>query len=153
MSSRAPYSISTIAGWADMDANAHMANFAYVSKCVDSRMSFFNQSGFPVTEFAKRRIGPVVRRDELEYFREIALHEPITVTLALAGMAMDGSRFRLVNEVLNAEGKLAARIRSEGGWLDLAARKLIVPPADLLAAFNKMPLAAEFEQLPSSIRK
>jgi hypothetical protein len=49
------------------------------------------------------------------------------VTLALAGMAADGSRFRLVNEVLNAEGKLAA--------------------------FNKMPLAAEFEQLPSSIRK
>jgi acyl-CoA thioester hydrolase len=153
MSSRAPYSISTIAGWADMDANAHMANFAYVSKCVDSRMSFFNQNGFPVAEFAKRQIGPVVRRDELEYFREIALLEPITVTLALGGMAMDGSRFRLVNEVLNGEGKLAARIKSEGGWLDLAARKLIAPPADLLAAFNKMPLAAEFEQLPSSIRK
>jgi acyl-CoA thioester hydrolase len=147
------FSISTIAGWADMDANAHMANFAYVSKCVDSRMAFFNQHGFPVTEFAKRRIGPVVRRDELEYFREISLHEPITVTLALGGMAADGSRFRLVNEVLNGEGQLAARIRSEGGWLDLVARKLIVPPADLLAAFSKMPHATEFEPLPSSIRK
>jgi acyl-CoA thioester hydrolase len=151
--SGAPFSISTIAGWADMDANAHMANFAYVSKCVDSRMAFFNQNGFPVTEFAKRKIGPVMRRDELEYFREIALHEPITVTLALGGMAADGSRFRLVNEVLNGEGKLAARIRSEGGWLDLVARKLVVPPADLLAVFSKMPHATEFEQLPSSIRK
>ena len=147
------FSISTIAGWADMDANAHMANFAYVSKCVDSRMAFFNQNGFPVTEFAKRQIGPVVRRDELEYFREIALHEPLTVTLVLGGLAADGSRFRLVNEVLKAGGKLAARIRSEGGWLDLVARKLIVPPADLLAALNKMPHATEFEQLPSSIRK
>lgn len=147
------FAISTIAGWADMDANAHMANVAYLSKCVDSRMSFFKQNGFPVTEFAKRRLGPVVRRDELEYFREIALLEPITVTLALAGMAMDGSRFRLLNEVLNGEGKLAARITSEGGWLDLAARKLIAPPPDLLAAFNRMPHATEFEQLPSSIRK
>jgi acyl-CoA thioester hydrolase len=147
------FAISTIAGWADMDANAHMANFAYVSKCVDSRMAFFNQNGFPVTEFAKRRIGPVVRRDELEYFREIALHEPITITLALGGMAADGSRFRLVNEVLNGEGTLAARIRSEGGWLDLVARKLVAPPADLLDAFNKMPHATEFEVLPSSIRK
>ncbi len=147
------FSISTIAGWADMDANAHMANFAYVSKCVDSRMAFFNQNGFPVTEFAKRKIGPVVRRDELEYFREIALHEPLTITLVLGGMAADGSRFRLVNEVLNGEGKVAARIKSEGGWLDLAARKLIAPPADLLAALDKMPHSTEFEQLPSSIRK
>jgi acyl-CoA thioester hydrolase len=118
------FSISSIAGWADMDANAHMANFAYVSKCVDLRMSFFNQHGFPVTELAKRCIAPVIRRADLECFREIALLEQITVTLALGGMAADSSRFRLVNEVLNAEAKLAARIRSEGGWLDLVARML-----------------------------
>jgi acyl-CoA thioester hydrolase len=136
-----------------MDANAHMGNFAYLNKCVDSRMSFFKQAGFPVTEFAKRRIGPVVRRDELEYFREIGLHEPITVTLALGGIAPDGSRFRLVNEVLLADGRVAARIQSEGGWLDLVARKLIAPPEDLLAALNAMPRTAEFEALPSSLKK
>jgi acyl-CoA thioester hydrolase len=151
--SGAPFSISTIAGWADMDANAHMANVAYLSKCVDARMSYFKQNGFPVSEFAKRRLGPVVRRDELEYFREVALLEPITVTLALSGMALDGSRFRLVNEILTGDGKLAARIKSEGGWLDLAARKLIAPPPDLFAALNAMPHPAEFEELPSSIRK
>jgi acyl-CoA thioester hydrolase len=148
-----PFAITTFAAWADMDANAHMANVAYLSKCVDARMSFFKQHGFPVTEFAKRRIGPVVRRDELEYHREIALLEPITVTLQLAGMAPDGSRFRLRNEILNGDGKLAARITSEGGWLDLAKRKLIAPPGDLLAALSAMPPAAEFETLPSSIRK
>jgi acyl-CoA thioester hydrolase len=147
------FSIASFAAWADMDANAHMANVAYLSKCVDARMSFFKQQGFPVGEFARRRIGPVVRRDELEYFREVGLLEPVTVTLALAGMAADGSRFRLVNEILNGDGKLAARIRSEGGWLDLAARKLIAPPADLLAALSAMPHTAEFEHLPSSIRK
>ncbi|MEX1993042.1 MAG: thioesterase family protein [Steroidobacteraceae bacterium] len=148
-----PHSHATIAGWADMDANSHMGNFAYLNKCVDSRMSFFKQAGFPVTEFAKRRIGPVVRRDELEYFREVGLHEPITVTLALGGIASDGSRFRLVNEVLLADGRVAARIRSEGGWLDLVARKLIAPPEDLLAALNAMPHTAEFETLPSSLKK
>jgi acyl-CoA thioester hydrolase len=148
-----PFAITTFAAWADMDANAHMANVAYLSKCVDARMSFFKQHGFPVTEFAKRRIGPVVRRDELEYHREIGLLDPITVTLQLAGMAPDGSRFRLRNEILNGDGKLAARITSEGGWLDLAKRKLIAPPGDLLAALSAMPPAAEFETLPSSIRK
>ena len=151
--STSPFSISTTAAWADMDANAHMGNFAYLNKCVDARMAFFKQHGFPVTEFAKRRIGPVVRRDDLEYHREISLLEPITVTLALAGMAPDGSRFRLLNEVLKADGRLAARIRSEGGWMDLVARKLIAPPDDLRAALAAMPQSSEFEVLPSSIRR
>ena len=71
MSSKA-FAISTMAGWADMDANAHMANFAYLTKCVDARMSFFKQHGFPVTEFAKRQIGPVVRRDELDTTAKLA---------------------------------------------------------------------------------
>jgi len=147
------FSIASIAGWADMDANAHMANIAYLSKCVDARMSYFKQNGFPVTEFATRQLGPVVPRDELEYFREVALLEPITITLALAGMALDGSRFWLLNEVLSGDGKLAARVKSEGGWLDLAKRKLIAPPTDLLATLNAMPHTTEFEQLPSSIRR
>ena len=68
-------------------------------------------------------------------------------------MAMDGSRFRLVNEVLKEGGVLAARVRCEGGWMDLAARKLIAPPDDLREALAAMPQAAEFEVLPSSIRK
>jgi acyl-CoA thioester hydrolase len=148
-----PFSMAAVAGWADMDANAHMANFAYLNKCVDARMSFFKQQGFAVTDFARRRIGPVLRRDELEYHREVGLLEPITVTLALAGMAVDGSRFRLLNEVLKEGGVLAARVRCEGGWMDLAARKLIAPPDDLREALAAMPQAVEFEMLPSSIRK
>jgi acyl-CoA thioester hydrolase len=147
------FSISTFAGWADMDANAHMANVAYLAKCVDARFGFFKEHGFPLSEFARRRLGPVVRRDEIEYFREIGLLEPITVTLALAGMAPDGSRFRLVNEILTADGRLAARVRSEGGWMDLSARKLVAPPADLLQALQAMPQTPEFEHLPSSVRK
>jgi acyl-CoA thioester hydrolase len=147
-----PFSIATIAGWGDMDANAHMANVAYLNKCVDARMSFFTQNGFPATEFARRKIGPVVRRDEIEYFREVALMEPITVTLALGGCAPDASRFRLVNEVLRADGKVAARVRTEGGWLDLSARKLIAPPPELMAALRRLPHSGDFEELQSSLK-
>jgi acyl-CoA thioester hydrolase len=146
------FSISTVAGWGDMDANAHMANVAYLNKCVDSRMSYFGQNGFPATEFARRKIGPVVRRDEIEYFREVALLEPITVTLALGGCAPDGSRFCLVNEVLRADGKVAARVRTEGGWLDLTTRKLTVPPPELMTALQTLHRSDDFEELQSSLR-
>ena len=37
---------------------------------------------------------------------------------------------------LNADGDLAARITSLGGWLDLAARKLVAPPEPLAAALR-----------------
>jgi acyl-CoA thioester hydrolase len=147
------FSIASVATWADMDANAHMGNFAYFNKCVDARMGFFMQHGFPVAEFAMRRIGPVLRSESIEYRLEVGLLEPLTVTLALAGLSEDGSRYRLVNEILKGDGRLAARVQSEGGWMDLAARKLIAPPEDLREVLAAMPQTAEFERLPSSVRR
>ncbi len=150
--SAAPFSIASTANWADVDVNGHMSNSAYLYKCVDSRMSYFQQHGFTAANFVQRRIGPVVRREAIEYFREIGLMEALTVTLALAGMSTDGSRFRLVNELLKSGGVRAARIVSESGWLDLNARKLMVPPPDLMAAMSAMPRTPDYETLPSSIK-
>jgi acyl-CoA thioester hydrolase len=150
--STAPFSIASTANWADVDANGHMAVYAYLNKCVDSRMGYFRQFGFSPSNFVKLRIGPVVRRDVVDYFREIGLMEALTITLALGGMSADGSRFRLVNEILKGGGERAARIVSDGGWLDLNARKLIVPPSDLMAAMSAMPRTADYETLPSSIK-
>jgi len=82
----------------------------------------------------------------------VALLEPITITLALGGCAPDGSRFRLVQEVLRADGKVAARVRTEGGWLDLEARKLIAPPPEIMTALQRLPRSDDFEELQSSLR-
>jgi acyl-CoA thioesterase FadM len=73
------------AGWATMDANAHLANTAFLDAVVDYRMTYFSGHGFPAREFRRPGLGPVVHRDVLEYFREILLLEPFDVTLRLAG--------------------------------------------------------------------
>ncbi|MFD0739551.1 thioesterase family protein, partial [Lysobacter koreensis] len=78
-----------IAGWGDMDFNSHMRNTAFLDKSADVRMMFFAEHGFPTHEFARRQIGPVVRKDEIEYFKEIRLLEEFRVTLAIAGLAED----------------------------------------------------------------
>jgi acyl-CoA thioester hydrolase len=39
--------VTLMAGWADMDPNAHMRNTAYLDKAVDARMLFFAKMGFP----------------------------------------------------------------------------------------------------------
>jgi acyl-CoA thioester hydrolase len=111
-------------------------------------MAFFAEHGFPPSEFRRLGFGPVIRRDELEYFREIGLHETVTVTYAVLGMSIDGSRFQIENEIWTANGERAAVVRSRGGWLDLRARRLIAPPAALLAALKQVPRTADFAELP-----
>jgi len=145
------YSKKLYAGWADMDFNAHMKNTAYLDKAADVRQMFLIEHGFPVAEFRRLGIGPVVRKDEVEYFREVQLQETITVTCALAGHAEDGSRFILRHEILRRDGELSARVTSAGGWLALAERKLVAPPPPLLEAMNLLGRTDDFVVLPSSV--
>lgn len=146
------YEKNLFAGWGDMDFNSHMRNTAYLDKSGDVRMMFFAENGFPMAEFMRLRIGPVVMKDEVEYFKEVGLLESLRVTLSLAGLSEDGSRFLIRNEFSRADGKLAARVTSAGGWLDLSARRLTVPPQGLLDALQSLPRTEDFKALSSSIK-
>lgn len=147
------YTKTLYAGWGDMDFNAHMGNTAYLNKAADVRQMYLNENGFPVEEFQRLRIGPVLMRDEVEYFREVGLQQRITVTFALAGHSPDGSRFLMRHEIFRPDGKLSARVTSSGGWMDLNERKLIAPPPALLSAMNSLERTSDFAVLPSSIKQ
>jgi len=145
------YAQKLVAGWGDMDFNSHMRNTAYLDKSADVRMMFFAAHGFPPGEFSRLKIGPVVQKDEIAYFREVNLLEELTVTLALAGLAHDGSRWTMRNEFFRPDGKLAASVTSAGGWLDLAARKLVGAPEGLLQALHALVRTADFQELTTSV--
>ncbi|MGO9123584.1 MAG: thioesterase family protein [Terriglobales bacterium] len=140
------------AAWGDMDFNSHMKNTAYLDKSADVRMMFFAERGFPMSEFRRLKIGPVVVRDELEYFREVHLLEEVKVDLAIAGLSEDGSRFSIRNEFFRPDGKRAARVTSIGGWMDLSARKLVVAPPLLLDAMKNSDRTSDFQQLSTSVK-
>jgi len=61
-----PFEKTFHVSWAHLDSNGHMANTAYLDIAVDARFMYFTQCGFPPAEFARLRIGPVVRRDEVD---------------------------------------------------------------------------------------
>ena len=145
------YTKKLYAGWADMDFNSHMKNTAYLDKTADVRQMFLSENEFPIEEFLRLRVGPVVMKDELEYFREVGLQQEITINYALAGHAEDGSRFLVRHEIFRYDGKLAARVTSTGGWLDLDERRLMAPPPSLLAAMNRLERTSDFIVLPSSV--
>jgi len=140
------------AGWGDMDFNSHMKNTAFLDKSADVRMMFFSENGFSMKEFFRLKVGPVIMRDDIEYYKEIGLLQEIKITLAIAGLSEDGSRWLMRNEFFRPDGKLAAKVTSAGGWLDLSDRKLIAAPAMLLEALKKLPQTNDFQQLPTSVR-
>jgi len=137
-------------GWCHLDANAHMSNTAYLDLAANVRVACFAAAGFSIDAFARLQFGPVIRREELEYFRELRLLDDVRVTLLLAGLSEDASRFRLRNEFWREDGTLVARLTSLGGWLDLRARRLIAPPPGLTAALRALERAPDFESLPLS---
>src|SRR5262249_33300398 len=122
-----------------------------LDKAGDVRMMFFAEHGCPMREFARLRIGPVIQKDDIEYFREVSLLDELKITLAIAGLSEDGSRWLMRNEFFRPDGKLAARVTSAGGWLDLSARKLVAAPAELLETLKELPQTGDFRQLPSSV--
>jgi acyl-CoA thioester hydrolase len=138
-------------GWGDLDSNAHMRNTAYLDVAADTRLMFFREQGFSLADFARLRIGPVIGRDEVEYFKELHLLDTFRVTLEAAGLSPDGARFRLRNDFWrehDADDTLIARVTSSGGWLDLARRRLVAPPPELAAALARIERSPDFEPLP-----
>ena len=140
-----------VAGWGDMDFNAHMRNTAYLDKSADVRMMYFAEHGFPMSEFMRLQLGPVVMRDQIEYFRECRLLDEITVSFEMAGLSEDASRMNLRNTFYR-EGVLCARVTSLGGWFDLRQRKLTVPPPELADLLRSLARTEDFAGLPGSAR-
>ena len=145
----APFEKTLYARWGDMDFNGHMKNTAYLDAGADVRMMFFAENGFSMREFEKRRFGPVILRDELEYYRELRLLEPVRVTLLAAGFSEDGVRFKLVNEFFRADGARAARVVSTGGWLNLDTRKVTPPPEELFRLMSEIVRTEDYATLPA----
>jgi acyl-CoA thioester hydrolase len=146
MEDAAPFAIHLFARWSDMDFNQHMRNAAYLGASEDCRLRFLAEKGFGAEELRRRRIGPVVLEDRLVYKRELPLLESFTVDLQLAAITRDGRRMKVRNTFLRErDAALAAIVESVVLWLDLEARKPIVPPEDLQKIWLELTRASDFE--------
>ena len=133
--------------WGEIDSNGHMRNVAYLDISANARMEFFNANGYTLTEFFGAGIGPVVLKDEIDYKREVRLAEDLTVTNELAGMSEDKTRFVFRNQFIKANGKLACKISSLVAFFDIATRKTIAPPENLMKAILSLPRSEDFSTI------
>jgi acyl-CoA thioester hydrolase len=101
----------------------------------------------------KHGFGPVIKTDFTEYFREVMMLDEIRVTMENGGHSDDLSRFRIVNTIYRADGEMAARVTTIGGWLNLRERKLMEPPEEIKNAWKSLTRTEDFEELKSSVRR
>ncbi|MGH8355093.1 MAG: acyl-CoA thioesterase [Pseudomonas sp.] len=133
--------------WADLDSNAHLKNSRYLDYAAQARFLFLAAAGFTPQAFAEAKLGPVVFEDRIEYRKELRLLQSFQVKMAVAGLAEDGAKFIVVNQVLNARGELCARVQSQAAWFSLENRRVTPPPAGLKAAMEQAPRTEDFRWL------
>jgi acyl-CoA thioester hydrolase len=133
--------------WADCDANGHLRNTCYSEYAVEVRMAFLAEHGLRLPELRRLGVGPVLLREEIDYLRECHMGEELTVDFKVVGESPDRSRFKMIHHVLKPDGKQAARLVVQAGWLDLTARRLVAPPEELQRQWGKVERVEPFEVL------
>lgn len=133
--------------WSDVDANRHLANSAYVNFMSHTRVAFFEDHNFSLSNLAKFDVSPVIFYEHIYYFKEAFLGTPITVSLELTGFSEDGMFFKMEHNLYNDKGENLANCELFGAWINLKTRKLSGLPEHLLREMETFPKSKDFKLL------
>lgn len=125
--------------WSDVDQNRHVRHSAYYDYGAHARIKFFEANGFTSAQMGKLNIGPIIFKEECSFIRELGPGETLTVNVLNGGVSEDGARWTLHHEIFNSKGEKSAHITLKGAWMDLAKRKLTLPPAEVKALIPVLP--------------
>jgi acyl-CoA thioester hydrolase len=77
----------------------------------------------------------------------------LQVTIRCAGLSPDVSQWRVHQDVLRPDGREAAVLTIQGGWMNLESRKLAAPPPELASILLALPRTRDYEELASLVRR
>jgi acyl-CoA thioester hydrolase len=134
--------------WADLDPNGHVRHSVYYDWGAMARIGYLDGKGVGLGWMAENGIGPVLFREEARFLREVRFGDALRIDVWLAGASDDGRKWRMRHRILKGD-EVAATIEIDGAWLDLRARKIVVPPADIVRAFANVARTDDFVVMPS----
>lgn len=139
--------------WDDLDGNRHVRNTAFSEYATHTRFRLLAAHGFTQAKLEALGFGPVMVREEIRYKREVLFGDALRVNVRCAGLSVDSSQWRVHQDVVRADGRTAAILTIQGGWLNLESRKSIAPPGELATVLQELPRTQGFEELPSLLRR
>lgn len=139
--------------WADLDPNFHVLHSKYYDFGAYCRMAFLVENGLTPAVMMKHHFGPIIFREECVFKREIIFGDAVSVNVKLAKVSTDFGKWTMVHEIYKNAETLAALITIDGAWMDTVARKLTVPPQEVINLFDIAPKTNTFRISENSMKK
>ena len=133
--------------WSDLDANFHLRHSVYYDWAAMCRLDFLQEKGLTPELMQRLQFGPIIFREEAVFRKEIKYGDTISINLNLVKGRRDYSRWTIAHEIKKEDGTLCATVTVDGAWLNVAERKLFMPPQEVKNVFEQMPLKEGFEWL------
>lgn len=124
--------------WSEVDPNMHLRHTVYLDYADQTRIRFFEQHGVPFNQLMRLNVGPIIFGTQSNFLKEVLLNETITLDCQLLDLSEDGRKWSIKHNVYKENGVLAAELIYIGAWLDLKARKVTAPPAEVQQVMNLM---------------
>ena len=134
--------------WADLDPNRHMRHTAYNDYAAQVRLEFFAYCGVDMDRLNELNIGPILFREETRFFKEVHMNETIEVSFEISKVRQDGYKWSIRHTIYKESGEVACKIDTDGTWLDLNQRKVVIPPEEIQKMLTNAPRTEDFEWVP-----
>jgi acyl-CoA thioester hydrolase len=137
------FSLPIALRWADLDPNGHVRHSIYYDWGAMVRITYLEGKGVGLGWMARNAIGPVLFREEARFMREIRFGDQLHMDLRLGAASPDGRKWQMRHRILRGD-EVFATLEVEGAWLDLRARKIVVPPEDIVHAVADLARTEDF---------
>ncbi len=139
--------------WSDIDGNRHVRNTAFSEYATHARFRLLEAHGFDQAALEAQRFGPVMMREEIRYRREVLFGDSLVVTVRCAGLSPDVSHWLVHQDVRRSDGREAAVLTIQGGWIHLDRRRPVAPPPELAQVLRGLPRTPDYQDLPSLLSR
>ncbi|MFF8904707.1 acyl-CoA thioesterase [Streptomyces olivaceoviridis] len=124
-----PFSVRVTVRGYETDVQGHLNQAVYLNYAEHARWSLLQAAGISQARLVGRGVGPVALETTIRYRRELLAGDEVDVSCAFEWG--EGKTFRIRQEIVKADGTLAAEVVAVGGLMDLAARKLLAGPREV----------------------
>src|SRR3954463_10080800 len=143
-----PFALTLQLRWADLDPNGHVRHSVYYDWGAMVRVSYLERQEVGLPWMTRNAIGPVLFREEARFLRELRMGDEVRMDVRLSAASADARKWRMRHQI-HRGADLMATLDLDGAWLDLKARKIVVPPPEMVQAFANLARTEDFAALPS----
>jgi acyl-CoA thioester hydrolase len=121
----------------EVDPRGHVNQAVYLQYAEHARWECLRAAGISYDALMATGVGPAALENTIRYRAELRADDELDVTCEFQWG--NGKTFRIRQDFIRADGRLAAELTGTGGMLDLARRRLIDDPAGHFRAIATAP--------------